>query len=234
MFLSSYIIDSRGALSFHTWIIGNKSSLVLSREHLPVDVVAHAWYEPGEKHEGLPVWGILTGDPTHVAVRAAVTLEINGIWISLPKYFTLLFHLSHRTILRVNVQQTQTCQNQNAQRYQVNGENSTVRQGSCELARAHKMKGSRIHKVTRTQGLDYTLIFWEHGLRKACDEVQKSADDIAIASNNKSWLQGLTEETCKIKQPVIKLKVQFNTDNAKKDYSASKGAIGVQQGSIRL
>lgn len=40
----------------------------------PVDVVAHAWYEPGKEHQGLPVWGILAGDATDVAVGATVTL----------------------------------------------------------------------------------------------------------------------------------------------------------------
>lgn len=36
--------------------------------------MAHAWYEPGEEHQGLPVRGIFTGDATDVAVRATVTL----------------------------------------------------------------------------------------------------------------------------------------------------------------
>lgn len=45
----------------------------------PVDVVAHAWYEPGKEHQGLPVGSIFTGDATDIAVGATVTLGNRNI-----------------------------------------------------------------------------------------------------------------------------------------------------------
>lgn len=40
----------------------------LNQDYIPIYVVAHAWYEPGEEHERFPVWSILTGDPTYITV----------------------------------------------------------------------------------------------------------------------------------------------------------------------